>query len=69
MNQDFVLFSLSYLIECTPCADGWVLFQSKCYLFSEDKYSYIWTKWEESRKKCRAMNADLVVINSQDEQV
>lgn len=61
--------SLSYLIECTPCVDGWVLFQSKCYLFSADKYSFYWMKWEESRKKCRAMNADLVVIDSQDEQV
>lgn len=49
--------------------DGWVLFQSKCYLFSEDKYHFYWKKWEESRNICRDMTADLVVIESPEEQV
>ncbi|KAE8289164.1 CD209 antigen-like protein C DC-SIGN-related protein 2 [Larimichthys crocea] len=50
---------------CKPCKDGWLLFQSKCYLFHEP---YYWKNWEESRKECKGMNADLVVIESQEEQ-
>ncbi|KAG8009846.1 hypothetical protein GBF38_013898 [Nibea albiflora] len=52
---------------CKPCMDGWLLFQSKCYLFHESVYSY-WKSWEDSRKECKRMNADLVVIESQEEQ-
>ncbi|TKS82492.1 CD209 antigen-like protein A [Collichthys lucidus] len=51
---------------CKPCKDGWLLFQSKCYLFSE---AYYRKNWEESRKECKGMNADLVVIESQEEQL
>ncbi|XP_074508866.1 low affinity immunoglobulin epsilon Fc receptor-like [Sebastes fasciatus] len=53
---------------CTPCLDGWVLFQSNCYLFwTSDYYSY-WRTWQGSRAQCRDMKADLVVIESQEEQ-
>lgn len=57
---------LSCFTVCKPCKDGWLLFQSKCYLFHEPYYG---KNWEESRKECKGMNADLVVIESQEEQV
>ncbi|XP_067456850.1 CD209 antigen-like protein A [Thunnus thynnus] len=54
---------------CKPCLDGWVLFQSHCYLFTADSYYSYWSDWERSRDQCKKMNADLVVIGSQEEQV
>ncbi|XP_023262968.1 C-type lectin domain family 4 member G-like [Seriola lalandi dorsalis] len=53
---------------CRPCLDGWVPFQSSCYLFSKDKYSYYWNTWKESQASCKQTVADLVVIDSQEEQ-
>lgn len=60
-----------FLIDtvCKPCQDGWLWFQSKCYLFTEYKYYSEWKSWEESQNACRGLAADLVVIESQDEQV
>lgn len=54
---------------CKPCQDGWLLFQSKCYLFTVYDYYSEWNTWEESQKRCREQTADLVVIESQEEQV
>ncbi|XP_071326252.1 C-type lectin domain family 4 member A-like [Trachinotus anak] len=55
---------------CGPCLDGWVPFQSNCYLFTKDIYYSWWKPWQESRNICRKKmaTADLVVIESQEEQ-
>ncbi|KAJ8003082.1 hypothetical protein DPEC_G00165680 [Dallia pectoralis] len=42
---------------------GWIRFQSSFYLLSTEKKS-----WEESIKDCRGKGAQLVVVNSHDEQ-
>ncbi|XP_023140392.2 C-type lectin domain family 7 member A-like [Amphiprion ocellaris] len=48
---------------CKPCLEGWVLFQSSCYLFSTN-----WRYWESSHYYCSENKAYLVVIGSQEEQ-
>uniref|UniRef100_A0A8C9X621 C-type lectin domain-containing protein n=1 Tax=Sander lucioperca TaxID=283035 RepID=A0A8C9X621_SANLU len=53
---------------CKPCLEGWVLFQTNCYLFSTSDYYKDWRAWQGSRDECRRMKADLVVIESQEEQ-
>ncbi|XP_024142983.1 C-type lectin domain family 17, member A [Oryzias melastigma] len=46
----------------TGCPAEWIRFGSSCYFFSgESKF------WDAARKFCRAREADLVVINSNDE--
>lgn len=49
---------------CKPCLNGWLLFQSSCYFFPQSG----WKWWKESREFCRERNADLVTIQSQEEQ-
>nr|XP_020480727.1 C-type lectin domain family 4 member M-like [Monopterus albus] len=49
---------------CKPCLDNWVWFQSSCYLFS----NYYLRSWQRSLDTCRQIHADLVVIESQEEQ-
>uniref|UniRef100_A0A3B3Z9J7 C-type lectin domain-containing protein n=1 Tax=Periophthalmus magnuspinnatus TaxID=409849 RepID=A0A3B3Z9J7_9GOBI len=49
---------------CKKCAEGWTLFQSKCYYFSSRTLS-----WSSSRAWCQTHRADLVIINSEEEQV
>ncbi|XP_074551398.1 C-type lectin domain family 10 member A-like [Halichoeres trimaculatus] len=51
------------LKEKKTCPPGWKMFGGSCYLFSTQKKS-----WEESRQDCRATGADLVVIESLEEQ-
>uniref|UniRef100_A0A8C8DFF5 C-type lectin domain-containing protein n=1 Tax=Oryzias sinensis TaxID=183150 RepID=A0A8C8DFF5_9TELE len=53
---------------CKPCLDGWVLFQSNCYLFTKDMYSSKWKTWKKSQEFCKEKNADLVVIETLEEQ-
>ncbi|KAK9537244.1 hypothetical protein VZT92_004878 [Zoarces viviparus] len=45
------------------CPEGWRRFSCSCYLLSNETYS-----WEESRKDCRDKGADLVIIDSLEEQ-
>ncbi|KAM8736113.1 C-type lectin domain family 9 member A-like [Acanthopagrus schlegelii] len=52
---------------CKPCLDNWLQFQTRCYFFSKSDYSH-WETWAKSREECRKTNADLVVIDSQEEQ-
>ncbi|KAI9546997.1 hypothetical protein NQZ68_021666 [Dissostichus eleginoides] len=42
---------------------GWRKFGCSCYLLSTEKAS-----WEQSRKNCRARGADLVIVDSKEEQ-
>ncbi|KAI3355684.1 hypothetical protein L3Q82_004271 [Scortum barcoo] len=45
------------------CPAGWRMFDSTCYFFSTTSAS-----WEQSRRDCRDKGADLVVIESYEEQ-
>ncbi|XP_043935580.1 C-type lectin domain family 4 member E-like isoform X2 [Protopterus annectens] len=45
------------------CPDKWIHFQQSCYFFSNDRLN-----WSMSRESCKSSNADLVVINSKEEQ-
>ncbi|XP_030250565.1 C-type lectin domain family 4 member C-like isoform X2 [Sparus aurata] len=53
---------------CKPCLDDWLQFQTNCYFFPKSEYSSGWNNWTGSREECRKTNADLVVIDSQEEQ-
>ncbi|KAJ8280757.1 hypothetical protein GJAV_G00058640 [Gymnothorax javanicus] len=49
--------------ECKPCPEGWEQFDSKCYYFSNE-----WKNWTASRSDCIKQGADLVIIDSKEEQ-
>lgn len=53
---------------CRPCEDDWKHFQSHCYWFRETNYFSYWTSWEASQKMCKEKLAELVVIESPEEQ-
>ncbi|XP_053288393.1 CD209 antigen-like protein C isoform X1 [Pleuronectes platessa] len=53
---------------CRACLGGWIPFQSSCYFFSEPNNQQPLENWGNSRKFCRAEEADLVVIESLEEQ-
>ncbi|XP_068520313.1 C-type lectin domain family 2 member B-like isoform X11 [Anas acuta] len=44
------------------CPDTWIGFQSKCYYFSENE-----SNWKTSLENCKAMEASLTPIDSQEE--
>uniref|UniRef100_A0A493T206 C-type lectin domain-containing protein n=1 Tax=Anas platyrhynchos platyrhynchos TaxID=8840 RepID=A0A493T206_ANAPP len=46
------------------CPEGWRPFQESCYYFSDDQMP-----WNESKKNCSGMGSQLVVINTEAEQV
>ena len=49
---------------CHKCQEGWERNGPQCYYFSTDQLT-----WEQAREKCRRDGADLVKIESEDEQV
>ncbi|XP_029937128.1 C-type lectin domain family 4 member E-like [Myripristis murdjan] len=46
------------------CPEGWKMFSCACYLVSTERNS-----WEKARQDCRDRGADLVVIDSLEEQI
>ncbi|KAG9332129.1 hypothetical protein JZ751_015813 [Albula glossodonta] len=54
----------SGVLVCNSCPEGWKLWRSKCYYFSTD-----WKTWRESHKYCTQQGADLVIIESKEEQI
>ncbi|KAJ8373007.1 hypothetical protein AAFF_G00271980 [Aldrovandia affinis] len=48
---------------CKPCPEGWEQRNSKCYYFSTEKKS-----WMDSRRDCLKQRANLVIIESKEEQ-
>ncbi|XP_041867753.1 CD209 antigen-like protein E isoform X2 [Melanotaenia boesemani] len=45
------------------CSDGWIRFGHSCYFISTERKT-----WTESRNYCQERGADLVIINSKEEQ-
>ncbi|XP_043935578.1 C-type lectin domain family 4 member E-like [Protopterus annectens] len=45
------------------CPDDWLKFNQSCYFFSNDRFT-----WNISKRCCKTKKADLVVINSKEEQ-
>uniref|UniRef100_A0A671UA28 C-type lectin domain-containing protein n=1 Tax=Sparus aurata TaxID=8175 RepID=A0A671UA28_SPAAU len=48
---------------CHKCQEGWEQNGPQCYYFSTDELT-----WEQARERCRRDGADLVKIESEDEQ-
>ncbi|XP_061674827.1 oxidized low-density lipoprotein receptor 1 [Syngnathoides biaculeatus] len=53
---------------CKACMDDWLLFGSKCYLFMNSPYFSGWMDWEDSFDDCSKRNAQLLLIESREEQ-
>ncbi|XP_053727904.1 CD209 antigen-like protein B isoform X1 [Synchiropus splendidus] len=49
---------------CKKCDDGWEFFQNHCYYFSSRTLP-----WNASRLWCQSQRGDLVIVNSQQEQM
>ncbi|XP_060936941.1 CD302 antigen-like [Limanda limanda] len=52
--------------KCKPCLESWIPFQDHCYLFYEQPPR--WKTWTQARAFCQNTNADLVVVDSLQEQ-
>uniref|UniRef100_A0A3B4Z363 C-type lectin domain-containing protein n=1 Tax=Stegastes partitus TaxID=144197 RepID=A0A3B4Z363_9TELE len=63
-SEFIVRFDLSGTSSSQRCPPDWREIQSKCYFLSTEMKT-----WEDSRKYCQRNGSDLVVINSQQEQV
>uniref|UniRef100_A0AAQ4RPR5 C-type lectin domain-containing protein n=1 Tax=Gasterosteus aculeatus aculeatus TaxID=481459 RepID=A0AAQ4RPR5_GASAC len=62
LHKDLVSSSTERI--CRKCLDGWRLFENKCYFFSSQTLT-----WSSSRSWCRTQGGDLLVVDSQPEQV
>ncbi|KAJ8355374.1 hypothetical protein AAFF_G00059200 [Aldrovandia affinis] len=66
LQRDFdaVVLKFPFLKRvCKPCPEGWEQRNSKCYYFSNERKS-----WKDSRSACLKQGADLVIIESKEEQ-
>ncbi|XP_051898147.1 hepatic lectin-like [Pristis pectinata] len=54
---------ISVLSDLTSCPKQWTRFKRNCYTFSSSEKT-----WFEAQSSCESMNANLVVINSAEEQ-
>uniref|UniRef100_A0A671XE43 C-type lectin domain-containing protein n=1 Tax=Sparus aurata TaxID=8175 RepID=A0A671XE43_SPAAU len=58
------VIALGYISDtCHKCQEGWEQNGPQCYYFSTVKLT-----WEQARERCRRDGADLVKIESEDEQ-
>ncbi|KAM9363198.1 C-type lectin domain family 17, member A-like [Symphorus nematophorus] len=57
------IVGLSGCVSSQRCPAGWRDISSRCYFLSTESKT-----WEDSRKYCQSQGADLVVINSEQEQ-
>ncbi|XP_034143926.1 CD209 antigen-like protein A [Esox lucius] len=55
---------LTKKIKGRPCQEGWRKFESSCYFLSTANET-----WEKSRQDCLGRDANLVIINSEEEQI
>ncbi|XP_026215278.1 CD209 antigen-like protein C [Anabas testudineus] len=65
-EREKLKMQLSELNGCEAsqqCPTGWRMINSRCYFLSSESKT-----WEESRRYCQSRGADLVVINSEQEQ-
>lgn len=60
----FVFLSLYDAFSGKRCQPGWKTLNESCYFFSTSNKN-----WESSRQDCKSRGGDLVVVNSQEEQV
>uniref|UniRef100_A0A3B3RJM5 C-type lectin domain-containing protein n=1 Tax=Paramormyrops kingsleyae TaxID=1676925 RepID=A0A3B3RJM5_9TELE len=59
-----LIFTFSSFPSVKLCPEGWTRFGTRLYYFS-----YVTKNWQESRQDCKNRGADLIIINSQQEQV
>ncbi|XP_061631800.1 asialoglycoprotein receptor 1 isoform X1 [Phyllopteryx taeniolatus] len=51
---------------CNACENGWLYFESRCYLINNADIPYLKT-WEEARRECSESNSQLVVVENASE--
>ncbi|XP_060938053.1 C-type lectin domain family 1 member B-like [Limanda limanda] len=66
MFQNFPVNAFCPQKKCKPCRESWIPFQDHCYLFYEQGSP--WKTWTQARAFCQNTNADLVVVDSLQEQ-
>ncbi|XP_030248260.1 CD209 antigen-like protein E isoform X1 [Sparus aurata] len=54
--------------NCGRCLSGWVHYNSSCYFFSCAESSTVTKNWPDSRADCIRHGADLIVIDTKEEQ-
>ncbi|KAM4887909.1 CD209 antigen-like protein C isoform 2-T2 [Thomomys bottae] len=63
MKQDLTKLKAEIDSLCRPCRWDWTFFQGNCYFYSETQRN-----WNDSVTACKDMEAQLVVIKSDEEQ-